>query len=137
MTNDDKNLRILDAVHHEVALACADDGPDTPELRRDVDAIMAYTRSRLARLRRDELRRADRERARAITPATVRPSILAMARGELIERLTALWTAPPPTVPAHRYFAVMTDDDLRDALEDAVAGAAKSALGRAAPRRRA
>src|SRR5262249_1163392 len=57
MTNYDKNLRILDAVYHEVALIEAEEGPNTPELRRDVEAIMAFTRDRLAQLRRAELRR--------------------------------------------------------------------------------
>ena len=120
MTKDYKNLRIYDAISHEVALA-AEEAPDTPELRRDVDALMAFTKGRLAELRRAELRHADAERARAVVPATIRPSILALTREALIERLAALWTAQPRTMLAHRDFAVMTDDDLREALEDATA----------------
>ncbi len=113
-----KNLRILDAVYHEAALIDADDGPDTPELRRDVDAIMAFTQGRLAELRRAELRR-NAERAPAIVSSTVRPSILTMTRDAILARLAALWTAQPGTVFAHRAFATMLDDDLRVALEDA------------------
>ena len=121
MTKDYKNLRILDAVYHQAALVYAEEGPDTAELRRDVDAIMAYTLGRLAEMRRAELQRlGDRM---PVVASTVRPSILVMARDALVTRLAALWTAQPGTVLAHRDFAAMTDDDLRDALEDALASA--------------
>ncbi len=37
--HDLANLRILDAISHEVALDAAERGPMTPELRADVKAI--------------------------------------------------------------------------------------------------
>ena len=118
MTKLTKNLRILDAVYHEAALVDAEEGPDTPELRRDVDAIMAFSQARLAELRREEHRR-NAERAPAVVSSTVRPSILAMTRAAILDRLAALWTMQPGTVLAHRAFVEMPDDDLRVALEDA------------------
>jgi hypothetical protein len=118
MTKHDKNLRILDAVYHEVALVEADEGTVTPELRRDVDAIMAYTRERLAELRRAELRR---QAAPRIEAAPVRASILVMTREAIVARLRVLWSVQGGAILAHRDFAGMADDDLRSALEDAEA----------------
>jgi hypothetical protein len=118
MMNDDKDVRILDAVFHEAALIEADEGPVTLELRRDVDAIMAYTRQRLAELRRAEIRRATAERS-ITAAAPARPSIVVMTRDAILARLAALCTNHRGAVFAHRDFAEMTDEDLRTALEDA------------------
>jgi hypothetical protein len=119
MKNHDKNLRILDAVYHEIALIDAEEGPVTPELRRDVDAIMAYTQGRLAEMKRAERRQLSSVPA-SIAPI-VRPSILAMTRDAIMARLAALYAAQPCAGLAHRDLARMTDDDLRTALEDAEA----------------
>lgn len=121
MTKRDKNLRILDAVYHEAALIDADEGRMTPEMRRDADAIIAFTQARLAEMRRTELQR-EAARARTVA-ASVRPSILAMTRDGIVARLRALCTAEPGALFAHRDLAAMTDDDLRTALEDAEASA--------------
>ena len=118
MTNDDRDVRILDAVFHEAALIEADEGVVTPELRRDVDAIMAYARQRLAGMRRAEMRRATGDRP-MIAAAPVRPSIFAMTRESILARLATLCTVHRGAVFAHRDFAEMTDEDLRSALEDA------------------
>jgi len=118
MTKHDKNLRILDAVYHEVGLVEAEEGKSTPELQRDVDALMAFTRERLAELRRAELRRQATPRVAA---APVRPSILAMSREAIVARLRVLWSVQSGAIFAHRDFAGMADDDLQSALEDAEA----------------
>ena len=118
MMNDDKDVRILDAVFHEAALIEADEGPVTPELRRDVDAIMAYTRQRLAAMRRAEMRHVIEQRP-VLEAAPARPSILAMTRDAILARLATLCTVHRGAVFAHRDFAEMTDEDLRTALEDA------------------
>src|ERR1700690_2621487 len=93
--NYDNNLRILDAVNHEAALADAEDGRVTPDIRADVDAIMAFTQERLA-----ALNRAGKRRHLAPVPATtvaleVRPSILAMARDAILSRLAELCATQP------------------------------------------
>jgi hypothetical protein len=119
MTDHEKNIRILDAVFHEAALVEAEDGTVTPELRADVDAIMAHVQDRLA-----ALNRAAKRRHLALVPAApvareVRPSILAMTRDAILARLADLCASQPRALLAHRDFAGMDDDDLRSALEDA------------------
>ncbi len=118
MRTNDKNLQILDGVYHTIALVDAEEGPVTRELRRDVDALMAFTQTRLAELRRVELR----QKLSNLSPVSshaVRPSILAMTRDAIVARLGALCAAQPSAGFAHRDLARMTDDDLRTALEDA------------------
>ena len=125
MTRRDKNLRILEAVYHEAALVDADERRMTPEMRRDANAIMAFTQSRLAELRRAEFHR---EAARArVGAASVRASILAMTRDAILARLRALYSQQPGALFAHRDFDAMTDDDLRTALEDAESSAEREA----------
>ncbi len=119
MTNRDKNLRILDAVYHEVALIDADEGQMSRDERRDADAIMAFTQARLAELRRAEFRR-DAARAQ-VAAAKVRPSILAMTRAAIVARLEMLGATAPGAIFAHRGFDEVAEDDLRTALEDAEA----------------
>ncbi len=119
MTKHDKNLRILDAIFHQVALVEADEAPATPEVRRDVDAIMAHAHERLAEMRRREKASLLATAPAVITQPTVRPSIVAMARDAVLARLATLCAAHPGAILAHRDFAGMTDDDLRSALEDA------------------
>ena len=119
MSNRDTNLRILDAAYHEAALIDADQVGMTAEMRRDADAIMAFTQERLAEMRRTELRR-DAARAQVIA-ANVRPSILAMARAAIVARLEALGATQRGAIFAHRDFGEIAEEDLRTALEDAEA----------------
>ncbi len=122
MTDQERsNLLALDAIATEVALDDAEHGPTTPALAADVEFLMGLVRSQLAEARRRELARAPVAR-----PAPARPSLLAMTRDALVARLDALRVLHPNTVVAHRDFAVMTDADLRTAVEDA-----ETALGRA------
>ncbi len=118
------NLRVLDAIAHEVALDAAERGPMTAALRADVKAIGDVVRARLAEMRRRELANV---RVRPQASAVVRPSILAMTRDALVARLAQLHAMHPGAILAHRDFAVMTDADLRTALEDAELARTRSA----------
>ena len=117
MSRHEKDLKAFEAVAHEVAQNDADNARMTPELRREARVLVDYARDRVAEMRREERK----ERAARVVSAAVRPSILAMTRDAILERLGQLLAAHPHVVLAHRDFADMSDDDLRSALEDAEA----------------
>ena len=116
------NLRILDAISHDAALEAAAHGAMSPELRADVNAIGDVVRARIAEQRRRDLASA----ALPLAAAVARPSILAMTRDALVARLAELRAMHPNVILAHRDFAMMTDTDLRVALEDAELALAQS-----------
>lgn len=117
------NLRILDAISHDAALEAAEHGAMSPELRADVNAIGDVVRARIAeQLRRDLASAA----LRPLAAAVARPSILAMTRDALVARLAELRAMHANVILAHRDFAMMTDSDLRVALEDAELALAQS-----------
>lgn len=115
MTNDQKkNLRIYEAISYESAVEASTqrDGltlAERDEARQFVDGM---------RMRVLKKQRADREAARV---SRVRPSILAMAREALERTFTNLLATHPDSVFAFRDLTEMSDDDLRTALEDALA----------------
>lgn len=116
MTNRyERDLNTFMSIAHEVAVAEARDMPTTPGIRRRARALADFAQDRLAAIRRAE---------RAGEPAQIRkseirPSILAMARDAILERLAVLRIAHPQMQFAHRECVGMSDDDLRSLLEDA------------------
>ena len=110
------NFRIFEAIAHESAMDTAARRELTPAQRRESRRLLAYTHERLAELRHSQ---AEREKTSGALATTIRPSILAMARDAIVNRLGELLAAHPRAVFAHRDFTSMSDDDLRSALEDA------------------
>jgi hypothetical protein len=102
-----KNLRMYEALAHEVATDAAARGDLTPELSALSSELLAYARGRLA-----DYERVDR-------CSKVPASIRAMNRPSVLARLGELLAGQPRIVFAHRDFQRMTDDDLRSALADA------------------
>lgn len=115
MTNHkDKNLEILDAIYNDAALVEAEEGKSTPEDQRWARDVRSNVQARLAEMRRN------------LTPAAtpvkkakpVRPSLLAMGRAALIERLSQLTLKMGGAVQyAHRHLAELNDDDLRRLID--------------------
>lgn len=103
-----KNLRMYEALAHEVAMDAAERRELTPEQREESRRLFAFAQQRLA-----ELPPLKRESAK------VRTWILALQRPGLLQRLGEILATHPRAVFAHRDFASMSDDDLRSALEEA------------------
>lgn len=104
-----KNLRIYEAISHEVAMDASERGEGlTPAERAEARQFVASMREHVL-----EKRRADRAASRT---GRVRPSIIAMARDALERGLAEL----RPSVLAFRDLSELSDDDLRTALEDAM-----------------
>jgi len=110
---DNKSMRIYEAIAHEAALDASDRGmeltlAENEEARRIVGNMREMVLAK---------QRAERAVARV---QRVRPSILAMARDAMEAMLSAVFVARPDALIAHRDLTAMTDDDLRTALEDAL-----------------
>ncbi len=109
---DNKSLRIYEAIAYESALDASDRGVGlTDEEHDEARRIVANMREAVL-----AKQRVDRAAARV---KRVRPSIFAMARDAMEARFNALFSAHPDAVIAHRDLTALTDDDLRSALEDA------------------
>lgn len=104
-----KNLRMYEALAHDVAMDAAARRELTPEQREVSRRMLAYAHARL-----EQMEGADSNRCR-----NVRPAIKAMSRPSMLERLAAIFATQPHAVFAHRDFEHMSDDDLRGALEEA------------------
>lgn len=112
--NDDKNLEILDAIYNDAALAEAESESASPEDTKWAHGVRSSVQSRLAEMRR------------SLTPAAapakkakpIRPSLLALGRDALVERLTQLTQRMGGAVQfAHRHLAGLSDDDLRRLID--------------------
>jgi hypothetical protein len=101
-----KNLRIYEAIAHEVAEDASRRRELTPEQRAQSHAIYEAGLARISVAARRQQR------------ARVRPSILAMVRDTVMQRLDALFTSHPTMVLAYRDLTTLSDDDLRSVLED-------------------
>jgi hypothetical protein len=111
-TKRPNSARIYEALAHEAALDASKTfagltSADRAEASRFVDAMRERVLAK---------QRADRAAARA---QRVRPSIGDMARDAIVHRLGELLGTHPDSVFAHRDLTVLSDDDLRSALEDA------------------
>lgn len=102
-----KNLRMYEALAHEVAMDAAARRELIPELRELSRELLGYARDQLAAYERADQRH------------TVRASIRAMERPSLLARLGEILVGQPRAVFAYRDFERMSNDDLRSALEDA------------------
>ena len=106
----DKNLRLYEALAHEVAMDAAARRELTDEQREQSRRLLAHAHERLA-----ELERAKRK------PATrVRDDVATLPRPSLLQWLGEVLTQHPRAVLAFRDLDQMSDDDLRIALEDAL-----------------
>lgn len=103
-----KNVRLYEALAHEVAMDAAERRELTPELREESRRLHAFAQTLIAQMDRDYAR--DRG---------VRPAIAAMDRPSLLARLGRIFEVQPRAVFAFRDFEHMSDHDLRSALEDA------------------
>ena len=109
---DNKSMRIYEAIAHEAALDASDRGMElTPAENEEARRIVGNMREMVLAKQRAERAVARVER--------VRPSIFAMARDAMEARFNALFATHPDAVIAHRDLTALTDDDLRTALEDA------------------
>ena len=106
------NARIYEALAHEAAV----DASRTLEGLTSADRVEATRFVDAMRERVLAKQRADRASARA---QRVRPSIRELARDAMVHRLGELLGTHPDSVFAHRDLTVLSDDDLRSALEDA------------------
>lgn len=110
---DNKSLRIYEAVAYESALDASDRGTLTPTEHEEARRIVGNMRATVLANQRTE---------RAVTRTKrVRPSILGMTRAAVEARFHALFAAHPDALFAHRDLTELTDEDLRTALEDAEA----------------
>ena len=117
LTKSNRELEAFMQIAEDVAIAKAKTMPTTPEIRRTAAALVSFGHTRIAELRRAELA----SRPTNVVSGTIREAFRKLTRSEVIERLSAIWTAHPEMQFAHRECEHMTDDDLRSALEDAAA----------------
>ena len=111
MNDHNKNLRIYEAISYESAVeASARREGLTLAERDEARRFVGGMRARVL-----EKQRADRTAVRA---RRVRPSILAMTRDAVMQRLGELLATRPTVVFAFRDLTEMSDHDLRTALED-------------------
>jgi len=112
----ERELRRFEAVQIALAKEDAKHMPTTPEIEREVDALYAAGRRRMA-----EIRYAENSRwpVQVLTDE-IRPEILAMSGAEVIARLGELRARHPQLQYAHREGEVLSDHDLRAMLEDAM-----------------
>jgi hypothetical protein len=115
MTNLERKLRSFEALQIALAIEDAKHMPTTPEIERQVEALYAAGRRRMAQLRYEE---------NALWPVRVvsgeiRPEILGMDRPTVIAQLGELRAKHPQMQYAHRDCETLSDFDLRSMLEDA------------------
>jgi hypothetical protein len=118
MKNDkrERSLRRFEAVQIALAKEDAKHMPTTPEIEREVDALYAVGRRRMAELRYAENARFSVQ----VLSNEIRPAILAMSRTDVIVRLCELRAQHPHLQCAHREGEALSDRDLRALLEDAM-----------------
>lgn len=103
-----QNVRLYEALAHDVAMDAAERRELTPELREESRRLHAFAQKLIAQMDHDYA--SDRG---------VRPAIVAMDRPSMLARFAKIFEIRPRGVFAFRDFSHMSDDDLRSALEDA------------------
>lgn len=115
MTNEqNKDVRTLDIVTHEVGLLEMEDGRSTTEDRRWAQSVVDDMRSRIAEFRRARL--PDKVPIKRAAPITAR--LLAMPRAmleSLFATLTEQWG--PQAQFAYRDLDTLSDNDLRRMIQ--------------------
>jgi hypothetical protein len=114
-TKQERRLRSFEAVQIALATEDAKHMPTTPEVERQVDALYAAGRRRMAQLRYAE----NVLWPVKIVSGEIRPEIDAMNRAELIAALREMRVSHPQLQYAHRDCETLSDHDLKSMLEDA------------------
>lgn len=115
MSKRDRKLRGFEALQIALATEDAIRMPTTPEIERQVDSLYAAGRRQMAEAR---------YRENVLWPVQtakdeIRPSILAMSRGDVERQLATLRTMHPGIHCLFRDSETLSDHDLRAMLEDA------------------
>lgn len=105
----DKNLKLYEALAHEVAMDAAERRELTDEQREISKRLLAKTHERIGAMERAK---------RAKAPRKVRAEYAAMEHPGLLARLRDLLASQPCAALAFRDLEQMSEDDLRVALED-------------------
>lgn len=116
MTKEERRLRSFEALQIALATEDAKHMPTTPEIERQVDALYAAGRRRMAQLRYAE----NVLWPVKIVSGEIRPEVLAMNRSEAMATLAELRVTHPHLQYAHRDCETLSDHDLRSMLEDAL-----------------
>ncbi len=107
---EDKDMRTLDIITHEVGLLEMKDGRTTPDDRRWAEGVAASMRERIAEHRRSRLPKSvPIEKAEPLTER-----LLAMPRA-VLEALYA--SLAPQAQVAHRHLETLSDNDLRRIIQ--------------------
>ena len=107
----DKNLRLYEALAHEVAMDASTRRELTDAQRGESRDLLSFAHDRLSELERSKRRN---------EPRKVRGEVVVMERPTLLHHLAEVLGGQPRAVYAFRDLDVMSDDDLRNALEDAL-----------------
>ena len=115
MTKSERDLRSFEALQIALATEDAKQMSTTPEIERQVEALYAAGRQRMAQVRYAE---------NALWPVKIvsgeiRPEILSMAPTDVRAKLGQLRVKHPQLQHAHRECETLSDHDLRSMLEDA------------------
>ena len=115
MTKSDRDLRSFEALQIALATEDAKQMSTTPEIERQVEALYAAGRQRMAQVRYAE---------NALWPVKIvsgeiRPEILSMDPTDVNAKLGELRVKHPQMQYAHREGETLSDHDLRSMLEDA------------------
>jgi hypothetical protein len=115
MTKSERDLRTFEAIQIALAKEDAKRMPTTPEIERQVDALYAAGRRRMAQMRYAE----NSLWPVKVVSGEIRPEIQALPRADVIAQLGEMRVKHPEMQYAHRDCETLTDDDLRSMLEDA------------------
>lgn len=115
-TKQERRLRSFEALQIALATEDAKHMSTTPEIERQVDALYAAGRRRMAQLRYAE----NVLWPVKIVSGEIRPSVVAMNRAEVVAALAELRVKHPHLQYAHRDCEMLSDHDLRSMLEDAL-----------------
>lgn len=118
MKNKTRERRLQSFEALQIALATEDAKrmTTTPEMERQVEALYAAGRSRMAQLRYAEN---DRWPVTIMSP-TIRPEVLETTREEALAWIASVHAAHPGLQSFCRDFETLSDHDLHSMLEDAL-----------------
>jgi hypothetical protein len=115
MTNAQQDLKTFMAIAQAEAIEEAKLMPTTPDIKQRARALAEFGRDRLAAQAREQRAK----RPSNVVTGAIRAVIQAMSAEQVIARLEELRVMHPDLQFAHRDYDVLTDVDLRSALEDA------------------
>jgi len=115
MTGTQRDLKMFMAIAQASAVEEAKLMPTTPDIKQRARALAEMARDRMASMARE----ARAKRPSNVVSGAIRASIQAMNPLQVIARLNELRILHPELQFAHRDYDMLTDEDLRSALEDA------------------